>query len=136
MSVSELRAEPTGLGSMPKRGSDVNNKAQIRLNPVPGLILGAILLLVAITQMPYAYYIFMRWGVFAVSTYGAWVAYQTRHQWWIWLLGAIAALFNPIVPLHMRREDWLIFDLIGGALLLIGAVVLRKAPNEGRLDSE
>jgi hypothetical protein len=97
-----------------------------RLSPVPGLIVAALLLLLAITRMPYGYYVFMRWVVCAACVYGAWVAYlDGHHHVWTWLLGAAAFLFNPLVPVRMHRADWVPFNLVGFALLSIGAIALR-----------
>jgi len=96
-----------------------------RLSPSPGLVLGAVLLLLALLRWPYGYYVFMRWVVTAASVYGAWIAYADRRHVWTWILGAVALLFNPILPIHMRREDWVVFDLIGAGLLFAAALLLR-----------
>lgn len=97
-----------------------------RLSPIPGLIISAILLLLAITRMPYGYYNFMRWIVCAACVYGAWAAYQDRHHVWTWLLIAAAVLFNPIIPFRMHRADWVPFNLAGAVLLTFGAFTLRR----------
>jgi hypothetical protein len=96
-----------------------------RFSPSPGLALGAVLLLLALLRWPYGYYVFMRWVVTAASAYGAWVAYADGRHVWTWVLGAVALLFNPILPFHMRREDWMVFDLIGAGLLFAAALLLR-----------
>ena len=98
--------------------SDTSVSKAERLSPIPGLVLGAFLLLLAITRMPYGYYLFMRWIVCAVCVYGAWAAYQDRRHTWTRLLVAAAVLFNPIIPFRMHRAEWVPFDL-AGALLLI-----------------
>ncbi len=85
------------------------------------------MLFLALLEWLYSYYILLRWVVAAASAYAAWVAYEERRHTWTWLLGAIALLFNPVIPFHMRREDWAIFDVLGGFLLLVAAAVLRSA---------
>jgi hypothetical protein len=101
-----------------------------RLSPAPGLIVAAILLLLAITRMPYGYYVFIRWVVCAVCVYGAWIGYQDGHHVWTWLLAAAAVLFNPIVPVRMHRADWVPFNLVGAALLTACAFVLRRPTHQ------
>jgi hypothetical protein len=104
----------------------MGNDSTSRLSPVPGLVLGGILLLIAVLRMPYGYYVFMRWFVTAACVYGAWFASESGKQGWTWLLGAAALLFNPILPFRMHRADWAVFDVIGSAVLLVGALMLRK----------
>jgi ribosomal protein S27AE len=79
--------------------------------------------------MPYGYYVFLRWAVCVTCAYGAWVALRDNRTVWVWLLGAAALLFNPIVPIRMRREEWFVFDILGAGLLLAGAVALRNRIN-------
>jgi hypothetical protein len=96
-----------------------------RLSPIPGLVLGAVLLLLATTRMPYGYYVFMRWIVCAVCVYGAWAAYQDRRHW-TWLLIAAAVLFNPITPFRMHRAEWVPFNLAGAILLICSSFAFKK----------
>ncbi|MDR7555376.1 MAG: hypothetical protein QN157_07180 [Armatimonadota bacterium] len=98
-----------------------------QLSPIPGLVLGAVLLLLAILPWPYGYYVFMRWIVVAASGYAAWVAYAGSRHTWTWILGAVAVLFNPVFPIHMRRNDWMVFDLVGAGLLGMAALRLRRS---------
>ncbi|MDR7522828.1 MAG: hypothetical protein QN168_10225 [Armatimonadota bacterium] len=96
-----------------------------RFSLSPGLVLGAVLLLLALLRWPYGYYVFVRWVVTAASAYGGWVAYADGRHVWTWILGAVAVLFNPILPIHMRRENRMVFDLIGVGLLFAAAPLLR-----------
>jgi hypothetical protein len=95
---------------------DLNESARSQLSPVPGLVLGGILLLLAILRMPYGYYVFIRWIACAGFAYGAFVAYKLEQYGWVWLLGAGAVLFNPIFPFRMHRTDWRTLDLVGSGL--------------------
>jgi uncharacterized membrane protein HdeD (DUF308 family) len=104
----------------------MENVTTSRLSPVPGLVIGGILLLVAVLRMPYGYYVFMRWFVTAACVYGAWYSSENGKDVWTWLLGAVAVLFNPILPFRMHRADWEVFNLIGAGVLFVGALVLRK----------
>ena len=99
-----------------------------RLSPFPGLVLGALLLLLGRARMPYGYSIFLRWIVCAGCAYGAWAAYQDGRHMWTWLLGAVAILVNPIMPFRTQRADWGPFDLAGAGVLLLAASWLRKYP--------
>lgn len=120
------------LGITRFRGEAVDNRRDTSisktewLSPIPALVLGAVLLLLAVMRMPYGYYVFMRWIVCLVCVYGAWAVYQNRSHVWTWVLGATAVLFNPIIPFHMHRADWVPFNLAGAALLIAGAFILGK----------
>jgi uncharacterized membrane protein YccC len=100
--------------------------------PTPGLVTAGAMLLVALLPLPYGYYILLRWVVAAAAGYAAWWAYSHRRFVWPWPLGALAILFNPLVPLYMRRSDWQFFDLMGSAVAFAAAVLLRRRSLPGR----
>lgn len=79
----------------------------------------AILLLLAISPLPYDFYISLRWLVCFGSLVLSWVAYQRRHGFWLIIFLVIAAFFNPIRPVYLSRAAWLPVDLIAAALFFL-----------------
>ena len=77
------------------------------------------LLLLAIPRLPYGYYIFLRWVVSATALFSAWAAYECKHKFWVFTMGGIAILFNPIVPVHLLKETWAVIDFIVAVVFLV-----------------
>lgn len=61
---------------------------------------------------PYGYYVLLRWVCCAVFGYLALQAYAYKQQDWVWVLGVTAAVYNPIIPVHLTREIWSVLNLI------------------------
>jgi hypothetical protein len=89
-------------------------------------IIATLLLFFAVLDFPYGYYVFLRFFVCGVAGYGAFFAAERRRQFWVWVLGGIAVLFNPIFPIHMDKETWAVFDVIAGILVLISVFYLKE----------
>ena len=92
---------------------------------VPALV-GIILLGVALGDMPYGYYTFLR---LALCPIFAWLAYRSAvagGNVLPWILGAAALLYNPIIRVHFPRETWEIINVISIILLVVAAVVASR----------
>ena len=66
--------------------------------------------------MPYGYYTLLR----LIVTVGS-VAYcvqflEKKNMNMVYLFGFIAILFNPLIPVYLNKETWLIIDLIVGGI--------------------
>ena len=86
------------------------------------------LLFIAIERMPYGYYTFTRiivCGFAAFSAYRAWrdEAETTASISWAVILGLVAALFNPIIPVYLKRGTWEYID-VGAALIFAAHLML------------
>lgn len=88
--------------------------------------LAAAVLVLALAPWPYGYYQLLRFGVTAVAAYGAYLAYDTGQQGWMWGLGGLAVLFNPIVPIAFEREVWAFLD-VAAAVAFVASV--RRLPS-------
>ena len=85
------------------------------------------MLLLAIPPMwPYAYYESLRIVVTIVAVMGAYRAHQQDLQQWTWIMVAIAILFNPVVPIHLSKETWVIPDIIAAVFMFAAAAALTK----------
>jgi hypothetical protein len=79
-------------------------------------IVPGIMLLLALLNLPYGYYLLLRIIVSASSVYLSYSFYGKNKKWFFFLIGAF--LFNPIVPVYLTREIWMVFDL-GFAILFL-----------------
>jgi hypothetical protein len=86
----------------------------------------AVMLFVAMGKRPYAYYQIMRWVVCAVAVFVAYNAWTFKRAWALWMFGFVAVLFNPLVPIHMKRDTWQVIDLLAAGAFVAVAVVLGR----------
>ena len=42
----------------------------------------------------------------------AFVVVKEKTKWAAWGYGIVAVLFNPLIPFYMKRETWLIIDVV------------------------
>jgi outer membrane protein assembly factor BamB len=90
------------------------------------LIITAILLFAATANWPYQYYTVLRIIVSLVSIYVVILAYYKHKRLLIPFLTITAILFNPLHPLSLSRNAWLIIDNISGAVFIVTALILQK----------
>ena len=88
-----------------------------RILLVPGWIAGG-MLAAALLKWPYGYYTLLRLVVCLVGGAVAGIAWVRKLYPVAFLFGFIALLFNPLVPVHMKRETWRVVDMVAGALFI------------------
>ena len=107
-------------------------KAQFALWGIANIIV-ALLLFWATERHPYSYYTMLRFVTCGVSVAGFFVALHIKRQVEPWLYGAVALLFNPIIPVHLSKSIWQPIDIIVGIGFLISAVnkfwLIKGAPS-------
>lgn len=99
----------------------------------PQLILAMIaaaMLVGALGPWPYGYYQLLRFVTCGVAVYIAFLGYNWKKIWAVWLFGFVAVLFNPLISIHLSRELWQPIDLLCG-LLFAGVAVAWKKPVAG-----
>lgn len=90
-------------------------------------IISIIFLLLAIPAIwPYGYYILLRWIVTASAIFLIWVAYDSKKTFWLFLMGIVAILFNPIIPVHLDKGTWVIIDLVVAIVFLVSIFKIRS----------
>jgi hypothetical protein len=98
----------------------------MRINSIPWwLWLAPIaLLFVAIAPMPYGYYTVTRIAVAGFACFLALVGWEDSaiSRMWSAILGCVALLFNPIIPIYLSRTTWHVID-IGVAIILAADLV-------------
>lgn len=83
------------------------------------------MLIWALADHEYGYFTLLHFVVCIVTAYLAVQAYSQQKEEWIWTLGGIAVLFNPIIPVHLSRGLWRIIDTIV-AIVLIASLFFIK----------
>ncbi len=85
---------------------------------------GAVLLLLGAVagRWPSGYFTLLRVAVCGVALGLMVIAYAEGSPGWAILLGLTAFLFNPLLPIQMRRADWRFLN-IGATVLLTAAAV-------------
>lgn len=90
------------------------------------LIAGAMLILAIPPIWPYSYFQILRWVVAGVAIYNAYTANELGRIKWVFIMGAIAILFNPIFPIYFHKETWVILDLVASILMFASIIWAKK----------
>jgi len=67
---------------------------------------------------PYLFYTLTRWVVFLVSCFGFYFILEFKSNGLKMGFVVIGVLFNPIIPLHLKRDTWQIVDILAGVALV------------------
>ncbi|MCK5305813.1 MAG: hypothetical protein KAJ66_01625 [Candidatus Omnitrophica bacterium] len=92
----------------------------------PPVIASIVMLLLAILPLPYGYYTLLRLVVCFTAIFLAWVSYKKQRIRWAWIMGLLALVFNPVIPLYFGREFWIFVDLVN---VVIFGIFLFKFKN-------
>ena len=91
------------------------------------LLIATGMLILAIPPIwPYGYYTLLRLVVSGVAVYAAYVGYNLDLRTIPVILGIIALLFNPVIPIHLTKEIWTVINIIVAIVFLIIMFILRK----------
>lgn len=75
---------------------------------------------------PYGYYILLRWISCAVFAYLAVQASARDLQGWTWILGVSAAIYNPLVPVHLTRVIWSIINVVTIGIVAASIIAFKR----------
>ena len=70
-------------------------------------------------DLPYGYYTFLRWVVTLSTIFLVWTAYNSRKTFWFFSMAIVAILFNPITPVYLDEETWMMIDFVVAILFLL-----------------
>ena len=93
----------------------------MKRNPV--FLIAGLALFLALADMPYGYYQLLRLFICGIGAYGAYLSYEQKKTGWVWILGIIAVLFNPLMKFYFGRETWKIIDFVAGVILCVYFVI-------------
>jgi hypothetical protein len=90
----------------------------------------AAFLLIALFYLPIGYYTFLR----IIVTIGAIVIIvkelENGFNFWVISFGIIAILFNPLIPIYLNKEAWILLDVIAAVLFIIKSLTIKQNNDE------
>lgn len=89
-------------------------------------IVAIVFLILAYFKNPIGFYTLLRFVVTATCAYGASVAKKFEKTFWMLLMIFVSFLFNPIIPVYLKREQWEIIDAVVVFILLLSIPFLQK----------
>lgn len=92
-------------------------------------VLAAVALLGALGEWPYGYYRFLRLVICGAGAYTAFGVYERHRLRLAWLLGVVAMLFNPIVPMYLPRAVWETLEVACAVLFIFAALIVKTPPH-------
>jgi len=82
------------------------------------LYVTAALLFIAIFGLPYGYYTFLRLAVTGMALYAAFgLLEKGSGNFWVMLF--IALLFNPLIPINLSKDIWMLINIITGSYFTV-----------------
>lgn len=94
------------------------------MHDIPYKVLGlvSVFLFVAVAPMPYGFYTFVKiivCGCAGVACYQLWD--KGCKGPWLYVWGVITILFNPLIPISMEKEIWMVIDALAGLIFAYSA---------------
>ena len=73
--------------------------------------------LLALFPLPYGYYTFLRIAVTLCAGMTSYIYFKSDDKGWLmWACTATAIIFNPIIPIHLTREIWVVLNIVVAGL--------------------
>lgn len=85
------------------------------------------LLIWAYGNHPIGYYTLLRFVVCATCVYGAYYAMKSERVIWMCAMALVAILFNPIIPIYLKRYHWGVIDAFTAPFLLLSIPLLHRS---------
>jgi hypothetical protein len=104
----------------------MKGKSTILLLYIAWVIAAVMLVFAAVEKQPDSFYTLLRWVCCAVFAYSAVTSFQMKRLLWLCIFGVLAVLFNPISPLGLDRNSWIVADWFSIGAMVIAAVIYRK----------
>jgi len=82
----------------------------------------AAVLLWALAAHPSGYYTLLRWITCAAAVFTVMRAAECEKVIWFYVFIIVAVLFNPIIPIYLKRETWAVLDVVAAGLFLLSIV--------------
>jgi hypothetical protein len=88
------------------------------------------LLLAVFGRWPYGFYTLLRFAVCGSATFLAVQAFELKKSVWVWIMAAMAVLFNPLIPIRLPRDAWQVIDLIAAVVLAVSLFTIRRSGSQ------
>lgn len=83
------------------------------------ILISVVFTILAIPRgMPYDFFVILRVVNFAIFGFLSYKV-QKKNETWMLILGGVALLFNPFIPLHVSKSVWMILDFCTIIIALI-----------------
>lgn len=79
-------------------------------------IIAGILLFIALADLPYGYYQFLRIAITLIAVVNLIAIWSDDKGLWFFFFVAAVILFNPLIPIHASKAIWTPIDLIFGII--------------------
>jgi len=104
----------------------MKGRSSIFLLYIAWLIVAVIVVVAAAEKQPDSFYPMLSWIYCVVFAYSALASFQMRCVLWLCIFGVLAVLFNPIFPLGLDRNSWIVADGLSIGAMVIAAFIFRK----------
>jgi len=84
---------------------------------------------------PYGYYILLRWVLCPLFAYLAIQTLGKGKDGWVWALAITAAVYNPIIRLHLTREIWFVVNVLTIIIAAMSIGTLKEVAAQEATDS-
>jgi hypothetical protein len=100
-------------------------------------IISVVMLLAGIPKFfPYGYYTLLRLVVCGTGIYIAVFSFEKEKKSIAFPAGFIALLFNPLIPIHLTKEIWVIIDFITAIFFFLTLFLLRTSTFQTGVSSD
>lgn len=97
--------------------------------PAAVIYIVSAMLFIGVAHLPYGYYTLLRFAACAAFAFAAFIAYDRKNNVLPWIYGLVALVFNPIIPVHLQKEDWIVIDFVAAVLLLATMGKIKNDPS-------
>lgn len=105
---------------------------EFRRTALAPAILGAVAALAGVALVDGDGFTIVRFVICILALIVAWFALQARQWWWLVLLVPIALAWNPVVPLDLDHDTWLLLHYLAAAAFIAVGVLVRVRNPEDR----
>lgn len=92
----------------------------LRVKNIACLMASVMLFLATATtfNLPYVYYILLRWFIAAVALFVGLIAWCAGRWAWAVIMCTTLIVYNPVDPIYLYKEAWVVIDLISITLFI------------------
>jgi len=92
-----------------------------------GLFFCALLLFIAMAELPIGYYTFLRIAITIGSISVIIFEFEKGFNFWSITFVFMAIIFNPLFPVYLNdKQMWMPIDIIGGLLFLMKSILIKS----------
>jgi hypothetical protein len=102
------------------------NPSRRHISKAPAIVSLVFLLLAVFGRWPYGFYTLLRFAVCGSATFLAVQAFELKKSVWVWIMAAMAVLFNPLIPIRLPRDAWQVIDLIAAVVVAVSLITIRR----------